>query len=72
MAIVALKQHERDSEALWWRERMSRDEREQRELLSEKFQRLWRAHETIGVGERHVRLLPAFPAYEVRAVRSWG
>ena len=71
MAIIALKQHERDSEAVWERQGMSARDREKREMLSDRFQRYWRADQDMGVGERHVRLLPAFPAYEVRAMPSW-
>lgn len=72
MAIVALKQHEKDSEALWRQQGMSMREREKREALSDRFQRYWRANEDMGVGERHVRLLPAFPAYEVRGPCHYG
>ena len=68
MAIIALKQHEADSEAAWQRQGMSIKDREKREMLSDKFQKHWRADQDMGVGERHVRLLPAFPAYEVRAM----
>ncbi|KAK9845483.1 hypothetical protein WJX81_007603 [Elliptochloris bilobata] len=68
MAIIALKQHEKDSEARWKAEGLSKREQARHEDVADMMQHYWGAHEDMGVGERHVRLLPAFPAFEVQEV----
>jgi len=60
MAIIALKQLERDAAAAG--EPVHHE-------LSEYFEAAWQAFGDVGVGERHVRLLPAYPAWEVRPGR---
>ncbi len=62
MAIIALKQLESEER----QERRQSGKRALRSNLHLLMEAEWGAHEDIGVGEKHVRLLPSYPAWEVR------